>query len=401
MPHPNEHSAGGLQAGPVYTLQAAMAQGGAAQAGTGQGMTQGMVQHITQPAVPQAVTLEVVHETRYEYTSAVSLAHHLAHLQPLQDGQQRLLAFELNVSPAGAERRASRDIFGNTQHHISLAQPHAQLQVRALSQVQVAPRFTALQPEAAPPWDSLAQSLRYVARSPYQPALQYCLPSPFVPRLAELRAYALPHFPAGRPVAAAALALMHALHADFRYESLSTDIDTPLARAFAQRRGVCQDFAHLLAGMLRMLGLPARYVSGYLLTHPPAGAPVTPSGAGLLGADASHAWVQVWCPGTPGLPPLDPHDTPDGQDPTNPAPAACPGGWLDLDPTNDLVPGSGHVRVAVGRDFGDVTPLRGVIRGGGRHDLAVGVRTRVLPPPGPDVQNAIEPFPGVLVAREA
>jgi len=116
---------------------------------------------------------------------------------------------------------------------------------------------------------------------------------------------------------------------------------------------VCQDFAHLMAGVMRMLGLPARYVSGYLLTHAPEG------GAQMQGADASHAWVQVWCPGTPGVP---------------------DDGWLDLDPTNDLVPGSGHVRVAVGRDFGDVTPLRGVIRGGGQHTLTVGVTTRLIDP---------------------
>jgi len=146
---------------------------------------------------------------------------------------------------------------------------------------------------------------------------------------------------------------MHRIHADFTYESLSTDIDTPLATVWRTRRGVCQDFAHLMAGVMRMLGLPARYVSGYLLTHAPEG------GAKMQGSDASHAWVQAWCPGTPGVP----------QD-----------GWLDLDPTNDLVPGSGHVRVAVGRDFGDVTPLRGVIRGGGQHTLSVGVTTRQVTP---------------------
>jgi transglutaminase-like putative cysteine protease len=173
-----------------------------------------------------------------------------------------------------------------------------------------------------------------------------------VPRLAELRAWALPSFAAGRPVLAGALDLMQRLHADFEYCSDSTQIDTPLAKAFAQRAGVCQDFAHLMTGAMRMLGLPVRYVSGYLLTRPLGEA------ADLLGADASHAWVQVYAPGTPGL----------------------PGDWLDLDPTNNLIPGIGHVRLAVGRDFGDVTPLRGVIRGGGRHTLAVAVRTRSIEP---------------------
>ena len=145
---------------------------------------------------------------------------------------------------------------------------------------------------------------------------------------------------------------MQRVHAEFRFEAHSTDIETPLTQVLQQRSGVCQDFAHLLAGVLRMGGLPARYVSGYLLTHAPDGGPK------LQGADASHAWVQVWCPGTPGVPG-----------------SGLGAGWLDLDPTNDMVPGSSHVRLAVGRDFGDVTPLRGVIRGGGRHTLRVAVTT--------------------------
>ena len=200
-------------------------------------------------------------------------------------------------------------------------------------------------------WEDLAERLRYVAGAPLAPTLEFAVPSPYVPRLAVLREYAATSFLPGRPVAEVALELMHRVHADFRYESRSTDIDTPLAQAFAQKRGVCQDFAHLLTGALRMWGVPARYVSGYLLTRSAA------SGEALVGADASHAWVQVWCPGTPGVP---------------------DDGWLDLDPTNDLVPAYSHVRVAVGRDFGDVTPLRGVIRGGGRHRLHVGVTTRLL-----------------------
>jgi len=136
-----------------------------------------------------------------------------------------------------------------------------------------------------------------------------------------------------------------------------------LAQVLLQKRGVCQDFAHLMAGVLRLHGLPARYVSGYLLTHAPEG------GAAMQGADASHAWVQVWCPGTPGV---------------------GPDGWLDLDPTNNVVPGTGHIRVAVGRDFGDVTPLRGVIRGGGgHHSLSVGVSTRRVDTAGSRAETAL------------
>jgi transglutaminase-like putative cysteine protease len=296
-------------------------------------------------------TLEIVHETRYAYSSPVSLAHHLAHLQPLDDEHQRLVCFELAIEPAPADQRAGRDHLGNPQRHFSLRQPHEALVVRAASTVQVQARFGALQPQASPPWEEVAARLRYVARGAYHPEVEFAMPSPFVPLLAELAAWARPSFTPGRPLAEAALELMHRLHAEFRYESASTAVDTPLAVAFAQRRGVCQDFAHLLIGALRRLGLPARYVSGYLLTREPE------AGHEMLGADASHAWVQVWCPGTAGVP---------------------ADGWLSLDPTNDIVPGAGHLRLAVGRDYGDVTPLRGVIRGGGRHSLSVAVQTRQI-----------------------
>ncbi|MFO1329859.1 MAG: transglutaminase family protein [Rubrivivax sp.] len=295
--------------------------------------------------------LEVVHDTVYAYGAPVSLAHHLAHLQPLADAHQQLLMHDLAIEPAADSRRGATDTWGNACLWFSHARPHESLQLRSTSRVQVRPRFDALDADSGPAWDTLADSLRYVARAPLQPAVEFTLPSPYVPRLAALRDWAAPSLPPGRPVAAAAIELMHRLHAEFAYRSASTQVDTPLAQAFAQRAGVCQDFAHLLAGALRMWGVPVRYVSGYLLTRAPGEA------TDMVGADASHAWVQVWAPGTTGL----------GAD-----------GWLDLDPTNDLVPGSGHVRLAVGRDYGDVAPLRGVIRGGGQHRLSVAVRTRVL-----------------------
>jgi transglutaminase-like putative cysteine protease len=306
---------------------------------------------------PAPVLLQVRHDTTYVYASTVTEAQHLAHLQPLQDAHQHLLAFDLAVDPDPATLRPGHDAHGNAQHHFSVLLPHTRLQVTAQSRLRVLPRFAALQPARAPAWDALAARLRYVARAAFEPAAEFVQPSPYVPRLAALREWARPEMLPGRPVAETAIALMARLHAEFRYDSDSTAVDTPLAQAFAQKRGVCQDFAHLLAGALRIWGLPARYVSGYLLTRPPAG------GAPLLGADASHAWVQVWSPGTPGVPDSGPG-----------------AGWLDLDPTNNLVPDTGHVRLAVGRDFGDVTPLRGVIRGGGSHTLEVGVTTQVVGP---------------------
>jgi len=306
----------------------------------------------TAEAASTDMILDVVHETHYDYDSTVSVAQHLAHLKPIEDADQRLLDFTLHISPQPSYQRDSIDAMGNAQCHFSLDKPHDSLVVRATSRVRLRARFAALQAEASVPWDELASSLRYVARAPLRQPVEYAMPSFYVPRLAALRDYAAPSFPPGQPVALGALSLMHRIQTDFMYESSSTEVDTPLAEVLKQRRGVCQDFAHLMTGCLRMLGLPARYVSGYLLTH------AADSGEALLGADASHAWVQVWCPNTPGVP---------------------ADGWLGLDPTNDLVPSTSHVRLAVGRDFGDVTPLRGVIRSGGSHRLRVGVSTRSGP----------------------
>lgn len=307
--------------------------------------------------------LEVVHETRYDYAAPVALAHHLAHLRPIDDEHQQLLHFDLQIDPLPGHQRIGRDAMGNFERHFSLAQPHQTLRVCATSRVDLVPRFAALQAHASPAWEAVAERMRYVAGGPFWPQVEYALPSPYVPRLDALRGYAQASFTPGRPTAEGAIELMSRVHADFEYRSASTEIDTPMAEVWAQRRGVCQDFAHLTAGALRMLGLAARYVSGYLLTHAPADA--SGESRTMTGADASHAWVQVWCPDTPGVPDSGPN-----------------AGWLDLDPTNDVIPDIGHVRVAVGRDFGDVTPLRGVIRGGGgEHSLAVSVRTRRLAEP--------------------
>ncbi len=299
--------------------------------------------------------LEISHDTSYTYAQPVAQSHHIAHLRPLQDAAQTLLDFRLSVQPQPASWRDSVDSFGNACLHFALSQAHRELRVQAFSHVRVTQRFAGLRPQASPPWDLLRERLRYVACAPFDPAVEFVQPSPFVPRVEALRAYARAAFKPGQPVAEAALELMQRIHQDFEYRSQSTEVDTPVALAFEQRIGVCQDFAHVMIGACRMLGVPARYVSGYLLTQ------LADEGPALVGADASHAWVQVYAPGTPGVP---------GD------------GWLDLDPTNNRVPGLEHVRLAVGRDFGDVTPLRGVIRGGGQHTLSVGVTTRRIPHAG-------------------
>lgn len=294
----------------------------------------------------EPVVIEVEHETRYEYAAPVAQALHLAWLQPLHDERQRLLRHELLIDPAPPERIEQTDAFGNRRVFFGLTRPHRELSVRATSRVRLTPRPAA--GRESPAWEALRDRLRYAAGAAFDAAVEFVQPSPYVPRLDALRDYAAASFPAGRAVAEGAVDLMHRIHADFVYESASTAVDTPLTVAFAQRRGVCQDFAHVMIGALRMLGLPARYVSGYLLTSP------APGGPALVGADASHAWVQVGCGGA--------------------------GDWLDLDPTNAVIPDTGHVRLAVGRDYGDVTPLRGVIRGGGRHVLSVRVHTLRVDP---------------------
>ncbi len=284
--------------------------------------------------------LRVVHETTYRYSPRVDVAYHLACLMPQSGHLQQVADAELTIEPKPAQQHTSTDAFGNLRTYFALFTPHDVLRVRADSHVVVTPRFDDLDPGASARWDAVARALRYRVKAPFWPATDFLYASPFVPILDELRAYAEPSFPAGQRLVAGAIDLMHRIHTDFTYQPASTSISTPLAEVFAQRKGVCQDYAHVMLGCLRALGLPAAYVSGYLLTQPPPGQPR------LLGADASHAWVSVWCPQV---------------------------GWVDLDPTNDTIVGASHVTLAVGRDFGDVTPLRGVIRGGSEHTLKVAV----------------------------
>ena len=284
--------------------------------------------------------LRVVHETTYRYAPRVDVAYHLACLMPQSGHAQQVADAGIAIEPPPAQQATAPDAFGNLRTWFALFTPHDVLRVRAESRVVVTPRFGDLDPQASARWETVRSALRYRVKAPFWPAADFLYPSPFVPMLDRLRSYAEGSFPARRRLVAGAIDLMHRIHADFEYRPASTSIGTPLAEVFAQRRGVCQDYAHVMLGCLRALGLPAAYVSGYLLTQPP------PGQARLLGADASHAWVSVWCPQL---------------------------GWIDLDPTNDVVVGSSHVTLAVGRDFGDVTPLRGVIRGGAEHAMRVAV----------------------------
>jgi len=289
--------------------------------------------------------LHITHETVYNYQPVVETAQHMAYLTPLQTPAQQLLKHQLEVFPSPARLSETVDVYGNSRIFFSLQIPHRQLRVVAHSEVVT--RASSL-PDSTLAWECVRERLRYQAGAPFDLACEFVFASPMVPRQSEFALYARPSFPSGRPVLAGALDLMHRIFADFTYESQSTEVNTPALDALNQRKGVCQDFAHIFIACLRSLGLAARYVSGYLLTLP------APGTVKLKGSDASHAWAAVYVP-----------DLPSGQR------------WVDLDPTNDragwLSPGEDYVTLAVGRDFSDVSPLRGVIHGGASHTLKVGV----------------------------
>jgi transglutaminase-like putative cysteine protease len=298
--------------------------------------------------------LHILHETRYDYSPAVEDAQHLAHLRPLDEPNQKLLGHALHISPSPAHQRTLIDVHGNSRTYFSLHSHHAQLRVQADSVVQTqtstTPRLL-----ASAPWEQVREQLRYRAGAPPQPASPFVFDSPGLAHHAEFAQFALPSFSPGRPIAEAAWDLMLRIARHMRYESLSTDVATPALQALRQGKGVCQDFAHILIACCRSLGLAARYVSGYLLTSPP------PGQSRLIGGDASHAWASVYCPLA------------------SQGPQAAPSGfWLELDPTNARQPGADYVTLARGRDFLDVSPLRGVIHGGARHVLSVAVTVREI-----------------------
>lgn len=290
----------------------------------------------------QTTLIEIDHETRYQYQTDVELAHHIAYLRPLDSDWQKVLSTELLITPSPDNQVEGRDAFGNQRIFFTLSTPHKALVVKAKSKVQIKNRYVKFDPKATPSWGLVAESLAYALDRPYLAASEFCFPSPYVPRLHELKEYALESFTPGRTIGEASVHLSTRIHRDFEYSAAATEIHTPMLEAFEKRAGVCQDFSHIFIGCLRAIGLSAQYVSGYLLTHP------VPGQEKLRGADASHAWVSIYCPGAPGH-------------------------WLELDPTNDQIVGLEHVSVAAGRDFGDVSPLRGVIRGGGEHTLDIAV----------------------------
>jgi transglutaminase-like putative cysteine protease len=283
---------------------------------------------------------KIVHRTTYKYKHPVSVGTHVACLKPRAFPHHQLSRSELHIQPRPATRTERVDFFGNLLCFFTIQEPHRELMVEARSQVTVEEATPAPWSEALIPWEEAARSLRTDLSAAGLEAYQFGFESPRIRVRPEFAAYARHSFTPGRPMPEALLDLTARIHADFRFDSKSTNVRTTPEEVFKKRRGVCQDFAHVQIACLRSLNLAARYVSGYLRTYPPPGQPR------LVGADASHAWVSAYCPGI---------------------------GWLDVDPTNNVVPSNGHVTLACGRDYGDVSPLRGLILGGGSHTLKVAV----------------------------
>jgi len=263
----------------------------------------------------------------------------VACLKPRTIPHHPLAQCELHIEPAPATITERMDYFGNILYFFTVQEPHTELVVEARSEVKIAEQATPW-PQHAPAWEEIAVSLPDDLSLCGLDAYQFAFESPRIRLRPEFASYAMQSFTPGRPMPEALLDLTARIHSDFRFDSRVTTVRTPPEEVFRKRRGVCQDFAQLQIACLRSLNLAARYVSGYLRTYQPPGVPR------LVGADASHAWVSVYCPGS---------------------------GWLDVDPTNNVVPSDGHVTLAWGRDYGDVSPLHGLVLGGGAHTLKVAV----------------------------
>ncbi|WP_213290561.1 transglutaminase family protein [Bradyrhizobium sp. sGM-13] len=283
---------------------------------------------------------DIRHVTTYAYESPVSFARCSLRLEPRTDDGQQLISHAVEIRPRPAERTVRRDFFGTHTESVLIETAHRNLRIDSRSRVSVA-RLAPGRAAPSPPWERIRDvAFEATSLGPASP-VGYVFASSLVPVLAPLTAYAAPSFAPGGGILMGAVDLMRRIRGDFRYDSKATVISTPLKEVFEKRHGVCQDFAHVMIAGLRGLGLPAAYVSGYLRTVPPAGQPR------LQGADASHAWVSVWC--------------------------GAELGWVGFDPTNDLLVENDHIVLSIGRDFSDVSPVDGIIVGSPKQKLNVAV----------------------------
>lgn len=283
---------------------------------------------------------DINHRTTFAYSVSVATSQHLLHLAPRPCKNQTTHYRAIIVEPAPTVRKEDVDFFGNPTTYLTMEEPHERLTIVSTARVE---RHAEDVPMAwtTPPWDSSPDRAWQGDRDTLD-AYQFVFDSPMA-LSTQAADYARPSFLPGRPILESAIDLMGRINSDFKYEEGVTDVQTPVDRVLAERRGVCQDFAHLQIACFRAMGLAARYVSGYLVTRPPEGQEK------LIGADASHAWVSIWVPGQK---------------------------WVDLDPTNNILPGYEHITVAWGRDYGDVSPINGFVVGGGQHTVEVAVDVR-------------------------
>ena len=287
----------------------------------------------------------IEHETRYAYTAPVSQSWQLARLTPRTLAWQTPLSHALHIEPPPNERHDARDCFGNSVTHFALHGAHRVLRVRMQCTVEVGARASLDVGDAADSWESVRDGMQAARHGADLAAARMCEPTRLVPLSEAARLYAAASLMPGQDWLQSLLRLMQRIHRDFEFEPGATTVSTSVDEVLIQRRGVCQDFAHLMLACLRGHGLPARYVSGYLLTEPPPGQPR------LMGADASHAWVAAYSPVH---------------------------GWIEFDPTNDQLADARYITLAWGTDFADVVPLRGVILGGGTQDMQVAVNVTPL-----------------------
>jgi transglutaminase-like putative cysteine protease len=285
----------------------------------------------------------ITHRTLYEYAAPVSVSHHVARLEPRTTAAQSRENFSLQIFPEPALRKERVDYFGNQLCFFAIQEIHSRLEIITHSRVNVAPKNLANESAAA--WETVAETFRDPVSPEVVEPYQFVFDSPQIRASVELAEYARESFSTGTPLLAGVRNLTRRIFSDFKYDAKATTVATPLEAVWEKRRGVCQDFAHLGIACLRSLGLPARYVSGYLRTRAPIGK------ARLVGADASHAWFSIFSPGN---------------------------GWIDFDPTNNLQIGEEHITIAFGRDFGDVSPVAGILTGGGRHEVKVSVDVEPL-----------------------
>lgn len=282
----------------------------------------------------------IKHTTRYEYSEPVSLCQNLARLTPLNNEHQVCKNSHFEITPVPSYLGEHRDYFGNMVTRFDIPEQHQVLDVSVISEVIVVERPQTMLFSFDASWEQVRDEVQRGLSPELLMAREFTFASRFIPTIDSLKTYALESFTANRPLLDGTRHLMHRIYTEFKYDPAFTTLSTPLETVIEHKRGVCQDFAHLAIGCLRTIGIPAKYVSGYIETLPPEGQEK------LEGADASHAWFAVFLPGS---------------------------GWMEFDPTNNIVPGNQHIRLATGRDYFDVTPLKGVLFGGGSNVLSVSV----------------------------